>query len=507
MGGVVASTSKYTVKVDDLLEVAKESFEKFRQTSSGDVTAWLDLLRTCRQPQILWEVDYIEPKEELAGINDLVRQTEDILYENGHIVMRPEFSADMSQQIAFCTIRAHLLSETDPEASKKLFSDMMDYFYGDLTLIRKSNLLYHACLAFLCCNDFAKSYDCFERHWGLLKYASPSDRIKEGIVDNQTILQIIYWFFIKHVDDFRDFYAVRSKVEMEQVWNHKKISFLYFMEYDCSWVTSCCGLPFYQHARATYPALPKYERKRSTPTNVCKRWHPNDVTIYAEETSATGKEKYYFEQYNREIDLSRKFPNPDKADDYLYSYYHYQNDYVEDFNNKVLLSEYTRENIPMWNDDSLVTTVLELGCGVEIPGGFGAKEYLGVDISEKVCDVLEEQNNVKYVHSPADKFLIETDSRFDLCFACDLLSNLQPQRLSILLKSCSEKCEYFVALIDTRDDIRSDILSKQLRVENINLHRTVRTHEEWVQMLESHFEVTHKIEGPWLYVFCKSIRT
>jgi len=506
MGGGVKSTSKYTVKVEDLLAITRKSFNEFLKTDSGDVTSWLDLLRTCRQPQILWDVDYIEPKEGMDDINEYIRQTEKILYEGNSVTLRPQFSAHLDQQSAFCTIRAHLKAETSPEAAKEIFSDMLDTFYSDLSVIRKSNLLYHSCLAFLCCGDFSESYECFERHWALLKYASPSDRIKEGIMDNHVILQMAYWFFVKHVDDFRDFYSVKSKADMESIWNHKKISLLYFMEYDCAWMTSCCGLSFYQHARASYPLLPKYERKRSTPSNEYRRWHPDDVAVYAPEISSVGQEKYYFEQYNREVDMTRKFPNPDKADDYLYSYYHYQNDYVKDTNHKAQLVDYIQEFVDVWGDDTEISSVVELGCGVEMPSGLSSKEYLGVDISEKVCSVLMDQNNLncECVHSPADKFMISTDKSFDLCFAYDLLNHMKPHRLKLLLKACAEKCKYLAAKIDTRDDFRSDILSKKLRIDRINLHCTVRTHEEWVEILEDYFEVEHSSDGPWLYVFCRA---
>jgi hypothetical protein len=378
---------------------------------------------------------------------------------------------------------------------------MLSTMYDELPTIRQSQLLFHACLVYLCCKDFEKSYEAFEKHWALTKYSSTSERISLGIVDNQTLLQMVYWFFIKHVNDFQDFYVIKNKIKVIDVWGHKKISLLYFLEYDPAWAISLCSLSFYNHATTWAQKLPPYEKKRSTPTNIDKIWMDDEKVLFSSHSNLVGPEKVYFELFNREISIVSMRCEYNKSIDYLYSYYHYQTDYAALLNLKMSLVFYLKNFI----DVTSISSILEVGSGIGIcviPGVYPAK-HLAVDVSEKICEVLR-AGQKNYVHADMTSFLLETKEEFDLCFACDVLASLTPYRLQTFLENCSKKCKYLAAIISTTNDIRTDILSPLHHIKSINLHKTVQGEEDWLQLLSQYFEVEIKTEGTLIYAFGKS---
>lgn len=469
-----------------------------------DVTSWMDLIRTCRQPQVMWEVDYIEPKKGLNRINDIIRQSEDILYESKYSIdLKPCYTTDLSAQSAFNTIRMHLRAEeSDIDGALKILDQMISKLYDELPTIRQSQMLFHACLIYLCCKEFNKSHEYFEKHWALTKYASPSDRISLGIIDNQVLLQMVYWFFIKYSNDFQDFYVVKNKIKVADIWGHKKISLLYFLEYDPAWAISLCSLAFYNHAQTWAQTLPTYEKKRSTPTNVDKIWMDDERSIFSDNVNLTGPEKVYFEMFNRELSvINMRCPEFNKSADYLYSYYHYQTDYAALSNLKMSLVFFLKKFI----DVTTIDSIIEVGSGINmcaIPGVLPSK-HIAVDISEKVCEVLRETHS-HYAHADMCSFISETEDHFDLCFACDVLASLSPYRLQTFLTICREKCKYLAAIISTENNIKTDILSSLHHIRSINLHKTVQSAEDWTKMLSKDFDIETKIEGNLIYVFGKS---
>jgi len=204
-------SGKNYIKTDDLITLAETIFEKLK--IPGDVTAWMDLIRTCRQPQVMWNVDYIEPNEHLPAINDLIRCADEIIYQQPNsIELKNGYSAEINQQAAYNTIRVHLNSEDGHiEISLQLLKEMLREQYDDLSVIRQSNLLFHSSLIFLCCKKLELSYHNMQKHWALLKYSKPSERIQLGLWDNQCLLEMTCWFFVKHCEEFRDFYSIKTK--------------------------------------------------------------------------------------------------------------------------------------------------------------------------------------------------------------------------------------------------------------------------------------------------------
>lgn len=495
-----AVTTDNYADLTTLIEKTKGELEYLRTMKSGDVTPWMDLIRTTRQPQIGWEIDYINPWPESKEIADMIRESERILFANDQeIYPKSCYQADIGQLSAFNTIRMHLRAEEGKyNTAKELFLNWFYDAYDRLSIIRKSNLLFHGCLMLLCCKNLQLSFDLYEKHWGIVKYASPADRFGLGLIDNHTILTMIYWFFYKHSGDVRDFLSI--KLQTNDLWNHKKVAMLNFLRYDNAWVASFCGLSFYKYAQLNFPSLPSYEQKCSTPTNARKVWLSDTNEAYCSDLNLVGEERYFFEQFNREIDGATKYPNNDVADDFMYSFFHFRNDYVKDMNQKMSLFQFMGEFLRYEDFQS----VLDAGSVLQVPFGFHGKDYYVVDISQKVCSILEAQK-IPHWHGDITKFLESTNNKYDLCFCYDILSHLHLHRAESLLKSASTKCKYFCALIDTTDDFRTDILNAKHGVSRINVHRTIMTPDEWLVCIRESFSlVESKVVGNWLYVFCQN---
>lgn len=472
--------------------------ETARITNPCDVTVWMDLARTARQPQLFWEIDYIEPREILIDINKSIKRGESYIYSaDNSIELKSGYTADINQQSAFNTIRAHLRAdEGNFDAAICIYQSMLDSIYDDLLPIRQSNLLFHSCLAFLCTNKYSDSFKCFTDHWTLLKYMTPTDRDSLGIWDNQIILQMIYWHFLKHDESFRTYYCTQKNLQTYQIWNHKKIPLLFFMEYDNSWVVSFCGLSFYNQAR-TFMQLPEYEIKRSTPHNLHRSFC--DDTMWQKRTGEqpVGWEKYYFEQYNQAIN-DHCISDDDRSRNLLYSYYQFQNNDIEDGENKTKLMRFLMKN---YNIDQF-SSILEAGCGISAIKT--SKKYVGVDISEYVVHLLN-RDGMNAVNMSINVYLEVNKCLFDLCFASDLLHTMDKKSLFVFLDLCSKRCQYLCVSVDTVEDKRSDILSDNLVEHYVEIHRIIANKEEWISYLQPYFNVEQSDEcGSFLMFICKS---
>ncbi len=492
-GSATRLISNSYCSIDDMLELVEREIDNIR--TPCNVTAWMDLIRTTRQPQILWEIDYITPRKTLLKINDLIRESEIILYgsKNG-LQLNDGYTADIYQEIAFHTIRTHLRSEeNDFDTAIQMMQQLYDEWYDRISDIRKSNLLVHACLIFLCNKMFDESLRGFNQHWALLKYMNAPERIKIGIWDNHIILQLAYWYFVKHVEDFRDFYSIFSDTPSDTLWNHKKIALMNFMEHDNSWIVSFCGLPFYNHARTLMRELPEWNKKRSTPTNFFRIFEEDNLSRYST-SGANTEEEMYKERYNEQFRY-HVVPDPDAIDNALYSYYFFQVDYAKQDELKDRLLLFINKHISDYR------SILDLGCGTAFIPDHKNLVNTRIDISDKVCYHLKNTKSVDVIQKCMSRFVKETKHTFDLCIACDSLPHLSRVRLNVLMQNLPSK--HFGALIDTRDNWKDDILEKTSLSHNVNLHKTVMTHEDWIAYLSKHYVINHMIEGPWLYVFGK----
>ena len=89
--------------------------------------------------------------------------------------------------------------------------------------------------------------------------------------------------------------------------------------------------------------------------------------------------------------------------------------------------------------------------------------------------------------------------------ARDVLQNLSRARLDVFLNYLPEKCKHLVALIDLNpDEVRTDILSGSSFDQEVVLHKSMLSKNEWIKLLERNFDVAYELEGSHLYVYGKS---
>lgn len=439
LGKAVYDTNK------SLIELLRKELEDL--PSKQDVTAWMDLVRTCRHPQTLWTIDYILPSKDLETVNELIRSSETILYgDKRNLSLLENYSADVYQEIAFHTIRAHLRAEeNDFETALAIFSELLTWL-DRLPLIRQSNLLMHACLAFLCSRMWQESLDCLNRHWGMLKYADPSERDSLGLWDNEILMRQIYWFFMEYSHDFRSFYASKTGLLSNELWRHKKIGLLYLLSYDHSWVVSFCGRPFYEHACSIMPDLPKYQVQSSTPRNI--------RNISFEQTPITqeaDRKQSYLKRYDELSRQDTRAIDHDLLNDYLYSYLACDADRVQNFNKIIDLLILMDEIFGRSALDS-AESIVDLGCGLTLmeSGKIDSHKYLGVDISTEVDRRLR-RAGFECVHMPISNFIESTSTKFDIGIASRVLELLNIHQCHAALKFLSEHCNTVCITIDLTD--------------------------------------------------------
>ncbi|MEK0337280.1 MAG: class I SAM-dependent methyltransferase, partial [Nitrosopumilus sp.] len=487
MGVTHFSSHRQYASLEKLVAVAKTELENAKK--GGDVSSFLDLIRTARQPQNAWLIDYITPRPELKEINHLIQEAESAFYqEDTSIEMLPQFRADVMQHVAFNTVRAHVKSEQgDIEKAILILDQTKNKYYGELSLIRKSNFLMHHCLAHLCIKDFSTSYESFENHWLLLKYAEPQDRVNSGIWDNQIILQMIYWFFIRHSEDFKDFFTVKNQTNPSSIWKHKKIPMLNFITYDFSWVVSFCGKPFYDHARTLIKTLPYYEIKSTTHINHHPYFDVSSPDIFT--TSLFGWENYYYKQFNMlmgDPDLTHKDHN--KASNLLHSFYSFQIAECIIQENQQDIFAVLRDHLP----ESDYKTVLEIGCTC-YPMQLTNVDLTYVDISTHVCNLLKEKG-IDCECNCGAAYLATTVNSWDLCIATDVLQCLHPSRLDMFVQNCHIKCRHLLARIDLNHHVRNEICDPKSPVQEVDLHPSAMKTSEWINLLSQYFEVSHHVK-------------
>lgn len=508
MGSMVFKGATHLVRgtyasAEDLVEIIKNKIESIRTPT--DATTWMDICRTARQPQMLWHVDYLEPRDSLILVNELIRESEIILYgDKTNLSLKEGYTADLQQQAAFNTIRAHLRSEEgDFDGALKIFRELSEDFYDRLTTIRQSNLLMHCCLAFVCCGKFRDSYNFFQKHWVLLKSLSEDQRLDLGVWDNHVILHMIYWHVASHIRDFRDFYEIESGMQ-GGVMAHKKVALLKCLDYDQTWCASFMGLPFHRRLCELYPAFLPWDKRTTTPENYLELWEKNPgEELRKEKRGSLPTEKLYYERYNKQF-LPHIRPDEDELENCLYSYYFFQGSKAKEVTLQDRLNIFMNDHL----DPDEYETILAVGPGIAYPYQYHNRAITIVDVSELICERLKSNSDIPHgvniVHSCMSKFLRETDQTFDVCIARDVLQNLSRSRLDVFFNYLPKKCKHLVALIDLRVDVRSDILSENSLAQEVHLHKSVLTQEEWITLIEQNFDITYELEGYHLYVYGKS---
>ena len=246
---------------ESMPQLVIEEFERIKKPI--DVTCWMDLIRTVRHPGIFWVTDYIQPRQILLEMNDVIRDSEIYLYgDRQSMTLKDGYSADISQEVAFHTIRAQLRSEEgEISLSVDMFRKLYEKWYPKISVIRQSNLIVHWFRVSLCCKMFEEACECISRHEELIYTQDEKDRTELGLTDNQSIMNLAIWYFMKYSKELVLFIAKKNNLNPKNIWNHKKTSLIDLLDTDNSWIVSFCSRSFYEHARIVYQDLPPWNRR------------------------------------------------------------------------------------------------------------------------------------------------------------------------------------------------------------------------------------------------------
>jgi len=469
-----------------ILNRLNDFFEELQ--TSKNATPWFDIIRQCRHPAFLWEIDFIEPKEPMNIVNEYIRKSEQILYgSNANVYINPEYTADKYQEVCFHTIRAYLRAEEyNFDASLKILNQIIEWS-EDLSLVRRSNLIMHLFKACLCTKDFEMSYKYFKDHWYLTKYSSEAERFNEGIWDNMMIMYMIMCFFIEYTDEYQLFLSTHGDIELENLHKHKKISIMYLLKNDHSWIVSQLSLPFYNHARELMPTLPEYFIQKNTPRN-------KETIIPARKNALIkaypGWQGTYFEKLCEEI--ATDGARPEQIDNYLYSFLHFCKNYENDHQNEDALFEFLRAKQLAENN------IVYAGCGLaHIYSRFDG-ETTCVDVAEQMVYECEKQD-IKVNLMSIEKFMANTDISFDLFFSSGLLEHLSEYSIDMLLSACRRKTKNVCLFVEIREE-HVDIPI----IGNIFLHRTNKPADWWKKKFNQSFDCEYEDCHEGLFVYGKS---
>lgn len=487
MGGTSPSPKYFDIidSLDEVLEnlriASKTDFNK-----NIDVTEILDLCRSARHPSISWQTDFVEPRPEMDEVKELIKSIDNSIFVlPDSIKLKSNISADIYQLSAFNNIRAHMRSEDGRiNQSLKIYENFYNTFYDDLDLSRKANLNYSYAMALLSDGKYEECWKKYEELWYLLKYCDPDQRFKSGILDSWSLLNHVFWFFVKHIEEFRYFLSSKLKIHNKDLWNHKKISYLHILHDDHTWVVSLMGKGFYDHACSKMTNLPKYIKP--------KPYIPrNDRSFYSQEKipqaddAYQGQQRIYADKWNRQcFYLMNRSGEYDYflSEDYKYSFFYFENDHNKDFEHHTKLLEFLINSIDISGKD-----IIYAGCGnapvLDQMENKGANVEC-VDISEQV--VFEGHKQAIHInHSPIERYIVT--NYCDVLFMPDLITHLNRNKYVDLIKDASCTAPYICALIEIEDDIRE--LKYEHLEKRCNLHQ-INENPSWhASIIREHYDI------------------
>ncbi len=470
MGGTTTGLYSFNT-ADKILMHLREAVASTDFSSEINISEILDLCRSARHPAMGWLVDFVEPRKSMGEINDLIAQIDSSVFKSSDsIELHDHLQADVYQLAGFQNIRSNMRAENgEVKEALSVLEKFKDKHLDDLDLSRKSNLLFSCCTAFLSDRQFHKSYEFYRDHWFLLKYSDPSERFESSMLDNWTLLNTIYWFFVKHVQDFRHFLSSQLKVYNKDIWNHKKISFLNILRDDDTWLVSLMGTGFYDHAKKMMPDLPAYTGPKSyIPRNESHQQLDMSARLMTDEFE--GWQQVYAEKWDWQIvtEINRGGDyDYERCEDYKYSFFHWDNNHEKDARQHGRLLDFTKERDGTYHCLKEIASISYVGCA--LAPVYDELSQLGtttcVDISEQVCF---EMNKIEIYteHSPVEQYVKR--NKGDLLFSADLFSHLPRNRLVEMLEDASYNFRYLVCLIELGDDVR--------HMKGCFAHRSVNLH-------------------------------
>ena len=140
-------------------------------------------------------------------------------------------------------------------------------------------------------------------------------------------------------------------------------------------------------------------------------------------------------------------------------------------------------------------SIVDLGCGrgMYIRSILESNDVVGVELSTVCCE--KYLQDLKHYNESIIDFCNKYDTKFDKAYSCDVLEHIPPEELIPLLEAIKRVSDDFLFLVCTGSDIKN----------NIELHLSNHSYEEWEKILGSHFNINKGIKGfsqwPYIHIF------
>lgn len=422
------------------------------------IDEWVYLIRQARHPDFIWDIDYIQPTDELQKINLLIDQSEDVLFESKNsLKLKSNYTVDLNALAIFNIIRAYRKAEKlEYTDSLQIWNELYESDYFRLTPIRQSNLLMHMHIAFMCFKDFEKAFACYSKHLLFTKILPFKQQHTYGVLDNSSIMYFIQCFFARHVPEFLSFITNKLDALEREMLIHKKVEVLEFLP--IQFYVQILSKTFYDLAKSTMP-LPNYDLS----TFIKNKHSPV-------ERVETILEKQYIECLNSPYS-SKSEINARKWDLLL-------------SNQSESKSDQSKDLIDFLDDYGLhYDEVIDVGCGLSnIPKiYFENKNLVRVDASNFASNYWAAKDPI--IEMSGEEYL-KNSQEFDLCFCSNVLPAM-PSPVEFL-QQCHSKCKYLAASLAYASIgiVPSGSLTIEMWANNLSC-------DEWVKIIGKYFDIKH----------------
>lgn len=450
-----------------LISIAKNMFPYL--TNIKIIDEWIYFVRQCRHPSNLWETDYLIPSNILVQCNELIDQSDNILFEQKDSTkLKEQYECSFKSFCFINIIRAYRRAESDDfESSLKIWDELYEEYLLEFTVLRQTNLLLHLFVVYLCSNQLEKAMDCLRKQWFLLRNQKESDRYGMGIWDNNIVANIILFYFSIYNTDLRNKICDLLSVNELEYNTHKKYILKPYLT--TSLIATICSKPFYDLAVKNFN-LP-----------VCEEFLISDRTVLNE-------------KYQNSLILEQIF-NTDLIDDNLLN-----------INQKKWELWYSEAKSN--SSGPLIDLLSSIGIGyssvIDLACGLSEKSYVffknnkltSIDCCQSVHDYWKNKGR-EVIVDIAERYL-QNCNKFDLCFCSDSFSYfVNPQQV---MKLISQKCKYFALMVCCDEmgyfPVEDGIIKTCVNTKNKN---------EWISIFKENFKIVKKHEdGAFVFLIGES---
>lgn len=229
-------------EMEEMLAKTYKSFPKTRQANE-----WFYVIRRC---------------SDKYDVTEYLLASEKILYDSKVSTEIKHYTSLATNETYFHVFRAFARArEGDFEAAKILWDDIHANWLHNLNDYRKPYVLAHLYATSICSKEWEQSNRYLRQLWSIVKFMDGTKRHAFGIWDEWIACLLIMWIFMKHSDDFLQFFCEKYPGQPSPFGFQRKS--IIIKNLDVSFIADVIEQPYYKLARELYPSLPEvhYEEK------------------------------------------------------------------------------------------------------------------------------------------------------------------------------------------------------------------------------------------------------